>query len=158
MLRHLLTHTSGLHNYTEHPDFMARVIHFIAPADLVAWFRDDPPDFAPGAEFRYSNTNYVLLGQIVEKVSGASYGDYLRKTFFDPIGMHDTGVWDTAHPPDRGANGYSYEQGKLQPAINWDMSWAVARAASIPPPPIFGNGPRRCRAATFFPPQDWRRC
>jgi len=47
-LRQLLTHTSGLHNYTAHPDFFARVVHPISPADLVAWFQDDPPDFPPG--------------------------------------------------------------------------------------------------------------
>ncbi len=124
-LRQMLTHTSGLHNYTAHPDFFSRVTQPIAPADLVAWFRDDPPDFAPGAEFRYSNTNYVLLGQIVEKVSGMPLGDYWEKEFFAPLGLHDTGIWNNAHPPDRGAKGYSFmANAQLQPALNWDMTWA----------------------------------
>ncbi len=123
-LRHLLTHTSGLHNYTAHPDFLARVVAPIAPGDLVAWFRDDPPDFPPGEQFSYSNTNYVLLGQIVEKVSGLAYGDYLRKQFFDPLGLHDIGVWQNAAPPDHAAKGYAWLGGRLQPALDWDMSWA----------------------------------
>lgn len=123
-LRHLLTHTSGLHNYTEHPDFMARVTQPIASADLVAWFQDDPPDFPPGEQFSYCNTGYVLLGQIVEKVSGQPLGDYLQKQFFEPLGLRDTGVWHNATPPDQAAKGYSFLEKKLQPAIDWDMSWA----------------------------------
>ena len=123
-LRQLLTHTSGLHNYTEHPDFMARVTRPIAAADLVAWFQDDPPDFAPGEQFSYSNTGYFLLGQIVEKVSGLSLGDYLGKQFFNPLGMRDTGVWLNATPPDHAAKGYSFLEKQLRPAVDWDMSWA----------------------------------
>lgn len=123
-LRRLLTHTSGLHNYTDHPDFYARVTKPVTPADLVAWFQNDPPDFAPGEQFAYSNTNYILLGQIVEKASGVSYCDYLQKQFFDPLGMRDTGVWQNATPPGHAAKGYSFANGKLQPALEWDMSWA----------------------------------
>jgi CubicO group peptidase (beta-lactamase class C family) len=123
-LRHLLNHTSGLHNYTAHPDFLARVTRPIAPADLVAWFQDDPPDFPPGEQFSYSNTGYVLLGQIVEKVSGLSLGDYLQKQFFGPLGMHDTGTWHNATPPDHAAKGYSFVEKQLQPAFDWDMTWA----------------------------------
>jgi CubicO group peptidase (beta-lactamase class C family) len=123
-LRQLLTHTSGLHNYTAHPDFFARVTKPIAPADLIAWFQDDPPDFPPGEQFSYCNTGYVLLGQIVEKASGLSFGDYLQKQFFGPLGMHDTGVWVNATPPDHAAKGYSFVEKQLQPALDWDMSWA----------------------------------
>ena len=123
-LRELLTHTSGLHNYTAHPDFLARVTKPISPADLVAWFQDDPPDFPPGEQFKYCNTGYVLLGQIVEKVSGLSRDEFLTKNFFGPLGMHDTGIWHNATPPDHAAKGYSYIAGKLQPALDWDMSWA----------------------------------
>jgi CubicO group peptidase (beta-lactamase class C family) len=128
-LRELLNQTSGLHNYTAHPDFMARVVHPIAPADLVAWFRDDPPDFPPGDQWEYSNTNYLLLGQIVEKVSGQSLADFLKTRFFDPLGLHDTGVWVNANPPAPAAKGYAYAQGRLVPALDWDMSWAGGAGA-----------------------------
>jgi CubicO group peptidase (beta-lactamase class C family) len=128
-LRQLLNHTSGLHNYTAHPDFLARVIHPIAPNDLIAWFRDDPTDFPPGDQFNYSNTNYVLLGQIVEKVAGMPLGDFLRTRFFIPLGMHDTGIWNNAAPPDHSARGYSWIDNGFQPAIDWDMSWAAGAGA-----------------------------
>jgi CubicO group peptidase (beta-lactamase class C family) len=123
-LRQLLTHTSGLHNYTAHPDFVSRVVRPISPADLVAWFQDDPPDFPPGEQFEYCNTGYVLLGQIVGKVSGLPLGEYLQKQFFGPLGMHDTGTYHNASPPDHAAKGYSFAAGQLQPALDWDMSWA----------------------------------
>ncbi len=123
-LRQLLHHTSGLHNFTSHPDFSARVVRPIAPADLVAWFQDDPPDFPPGEQFEYCNTGYVLLGQIVEKVSGQSLGDYFQQQFFTPLKMNGTGVFHNASPPDHAAKGYSSIAGQLQPALDWDMSWA----------------------------------
>jgi CubicO group peptidase (beta-lactamase class C family) len=123
-LRLLLTHTSGLHNLTDHPDFFDRCVRYIAPADLLAWFEHDPPDFPPGEQFKYCNTGYVLLGQIVEKVSGQALGDYWQNQFFGPLGMHDTGIWVNAAPPPHSAKGYSSLNQKLQPAIAMDMSWA----------------------------------
>jgi CubicO group peptidase (beta-lactamase class C family) len=128
-LRQMLTHTSGLHNYTAHPDFFARVVYPIASPDLVAWFRNDPPDFPPGEQFRYSNTNYVLLGQIVEKVSGQTLADFLRQRFFEPLGLTHTGWWMNAHPPAPAARGYSFLDGQLRPALDWDMSWAGGAGA-----------------------------
>ncbi len=99
-LRHLLTHTSGLHSYTDRPDFFAGVVKPIAPADLIASMQKDEPDFAPGTNFRYCNTAYFLLGEIVAKVSGQSLGhdDYLRTTFFRALGMKDTGIYVNATP------------------------------------------------------------
>lgn len=123
-LRHLLTHTSGIHSYTEKPGFMSRVTSPIEPEKLIEWFRNDPPDFAPGAKFHYDNSGYFLLGEIVAKVSGKSYGDFLRETFFEPLGMKDTGVYSNAAPPPGMALGYSVMNGKIDPAPDWDMTWA----------------------------------
>ena len=90
-LHHLLTHTSGLHNYTQKPGFMAQVTNAIAIEDLIKSFKNDPYDFDPGAKEYYENSGYVLLGYIVEKVSGESYGAFLRERFFQPLGMTNTG-------------------------------------------------------------------
>ena len=86
-IRHLLTHTSGLHSYTDKPEFLSRVGEPIEPAQLIAWFKDDKPDFAPGAGFTYCNSGYFLLGEIVAKVSRKPLRDYLREAFFQPLGM-----------------------------------------------------------------------
>jgi hypothetical protein len=108
---------------------MGRVTKPIAAAELIAWFRDDKPDFAPGAGFLYNNSAYFLAGEIVAKVSGKTLDAYLRETFFDPLGMKDTGVFKNAAPPSNMALGYSITEGKAAPAIDWDMSWAGGAGA-----------------------------
>lgn len=128
-LRHLLTHTSGIHSYTDKPDFLAKVSQPIAPAALVESFKNDPPDFAPGAGFHYDNSGYFLLGEIVAKISGKPFGEYLRATFFEPLGMKDTGVFVNANPPAGMARGYSAVDGKITPALDWNMSWAGGAGA-----------------------------
>lgn len=128
-VHHLLTHTSGIHSYTGKPEFLERVVQPIAPAELIAWFRDDPADFAPGAGFLYNNSGYFLLGEIVAQVSGKSYAAFLREAFFEPLGMKDTGVFVNAAPPAGIALGYSVAAGKPSPAHDWDMSWAGGAGA-----------------------------
>jgi CubicO group peptidase (beta-lactamase class C family) len=128
-VHHLLTHTSGLHSYTSKPDFLEGVTKPIEPRKLIASFQNDPPDFRPGADFRYNNSAYFLLGEIVAQVSGQSFADYLRDTFFEPLGMKDTGIYVNATPPPGMARGYSHAGGKLEPALDWDMSWAGGAGA-----------------------------
>ena len=128
-LLQLITHTSGIHSYTEKPGFFARVRVPIEPHELIAWFRDDPPDFPPGAGFRYNNSAYFLLGEIVAQVSGKSFAAYLHDTFFEPLGMKDTGIYVNRSPPAGMARGYSYLEGKFAPALDWDMSWAGGAGA-----------------------------
>src|SRR5262245_1443135 len=128
-VRQLLTHTSGLHSYTEKPEFMSRVTKSIEPAKLIEWLKDDPTDFAPGAGFHYNNSAYFLLGELVAKASGKPYGDYLRETFFQPLEMQSTGVFVNSSPPTGMAIGYSLADKKLTPAIDWDMSWAGGAGA-----------------------------
>lgn len=91
-IHHLLTHTSGIHSYTSKPDFVKTVTVEIKPDELVDSFKNDKFDFDPGEKQMYNNSGYFLLGYIVEKVSGKSFGDYLEETFFDPLDMKDTGI------------------------------------------------------------------
>ncbi len=128
-IRHLLTHTSGLHSYTEKPEFYGRVTNAITSSQLLAWFHDDPPDFKPGNGFHYSNSGYFVLGEIVSKVSGKSLGDYLKDSFFDPLGMKDTGIYTNSAPPPGMAQGYEFNSGKYEAALDWDMSWAGGAGA-----------------------------
>jgi len=128
-LRHLLTHTSGLHSYTDRPDFSSEVTTPIAPADLIASIQKDTPEFAPGTNFKYCNSGYFLLGEIVAKVSGKSLADYLRTTFFEPLGLKNTGIYVNATPPPGVALGYAVTNGLATPALDWDMSWAGGAGA-----------------------------
>lgn len=91
MLYHLLTHTSGIPNYTDFPDFERVERSPVTPTQLAARFRNLPLDFAPGSAFRYGNSNYVVLGLVIEAVSGQSYADYIRANIFVPAGMTNSG-------------------------------------------------------------------
>ena len=88
----LLTHTSGIPNFTGFPDYRSTEWKDTTPAELVARFRDKPLDFEPGSKFSYSNSGYVLLGYLLEKISGQTYGDFLQQNIFTPLGMADSGV------------------------------------------------------------------
>ncbi|OMD41160.1 serine hydrolase domain-containing protein [Paenibacillus odorifer] len=90
-LYHLLTHTSGIPNYTNSPDFLKSINIKISVDDLIAKFKDKSLEFEPGSRYSYSNSGYVLLGAVIEQVSGQSYGDYLNEHIFTPLDMKRSG-------------------------------------------------------------------
>jgi CubicO group peptidase (beta-lactamase class C family) len=90
-IHHLLTHTSGIPNVNDFPDYDARSKFPHGLEEIISWFKDKPLDFAPGERYGYSNSNYNLLAAIIEKASGESYGRFLKKNIFDPLDMKDTG-------------------------------------------------------------------
>lgn len=123
-IRSLLTHTSGIHSYTSDPRFMERVTKPIATKDLINEIKKYEYDFEPGTNWAYNNSAYFILGYIVEQVSGMSFENYLKKTFFGPLGMKNTGVYVNGKKYKNEARGYSFENDSVAPAIDWDMSWA----------------------------------
>jgi CubicO group peptidase (beta-lactamase class C family) len=125
-IHHLLTHTSGIKSFTSKPDFYATVASTVTSEQMIDSFKNDPFDFDPGTKFSYNNSGYFLLGAIIEKVSGQSFDDYLRETFFEPLEMHDTGVHTATALLKHEATGYSVAEGKATKAIDWDMSRAGA--------------------------------
>src|SRR5262249_55095542 len=78
-VRHLLTHTSGIKNYTSLPDFQRMSRQETTPADVVKLVSSIPLEFKPGDKMSYCNTGYFLLGMVIEKVSGKSYADFLQE-------------------------------------------------------------------------------
>jgi CubicO group peptidase (beta-lactamase class C family) len=91
-IEHLLTHTSGLPNYTDLATFDANQMHPATPDELVARFRNLPLLFPPGTGYMYENSDYVLLGLIIERITGRSYAEVLHDTIFVPLHMDDTGA------------------------------------------------------------------
>lgn len=87
-LSQLLDHTSGLPNDLQSHYGAVRTLRSVAE-DIVPFARL-PLDFAPGSEFNYSNSGYVVLGRIIEVLSGEDYYDHMRRTIFTPLGMTDT--------------------------------------------------------------------
>jgi CubicO group peptidase (beta-lactamase class C family) len=83
----LLAHTSGLAEYLDRPDNMQFVRAELTPQELIDSFKERDPRFAPGTSYAYGNSDYILLGAIVEKLSGVPYGEFLRTRIFEPAGM-----------------------------------------------------------------------
>ncbi len=90
-VHHLLIHTSGIANVNDFPDYDAKSKFPQTPESLVAMFKNRPLSFQPGARSVYSNSGYVLLAYIIEKVSSKSYEEFLTENIFRPAGMLDTG-------------------------------------------------------------------
>jgi CubicO group peptidase (beta-lactamase class C family) len=91
-IHQLLTHTSGLPSYTETPQIESLNHLGATPRQLIDLVKDSPLQFPPGSKFTYCNTGYVLLGMILEKVSGLSYGDFLQKNIFTPLQLEIPGM------------------------------------------------------------------
>jgi CubicO group peptidase (beta-lactamase class C family) len=87
----LLTHTSGIPNFTSFPEYKKLEPFPITPENTVALFREKPLDFQPGEKWSYSNSGYLLLGYLIEKISGESYEKYVQGNIFAPLGMKDSG-------------------------------------------------------------------
>jgi CubicO group peptidase (beta-lactamase class C family) len=93
-IHHLLTHTSGIMNYTDLPDqYEMRALASFIP-DAIKRIKQMPLQFKPGEKFSYSNTGYKMLHEIIEKVSGQSFETCLRENILDPLKLADTGVFE----------------------------------------------------------------
>jgi CubicO group peptidase (beta-lactamase class C family) len=86
-LDHLLTHLSGVPDYTSLPEWMPRVREDLTVQQIIDLFKDKPLDFSPGEKWSYSNSGYILLGAVIEKASGKSYEDFVEQEIFAPLGM-----------------------------------------------------------------------
>jgi CubicO group peptidase (beta-lactamase class C family) len=129
-LRNLLTHTSGIPNFTDVPDYGSRVALLpTTPEKEYLSFRDKPLDFQPGEKFSYSNSNYILLGMIVEKASGMKYADFLQQNLFGPLHMDNTGMDSNARILHHRAYGYSRGADGLVNADYADMTVPFAAGA-----------------------------
>ena len=119
---HLLTHTSGIPSFTGFPDYRATEAIATTPEQLAARFRDKPLEFQPGEKWNYSNSGYVLLGYLIEKISGQSYGEFVQKNIFDPLGMKDSGYDSNVAIIPHRADGYTPKPKGIEHAGYIDMS------------------------------------
>jgi CubicO group peptidase (beta-lactamase class C family) len=102
-IQQLLTHQSGIPNYTANPEYFIQIIgKKYSVNDIVYKFCSDSLEFQPGTQFHYSNSNYVVLADIIEKVSGKNYSVQLRERIFNPLDMKNSyfvtsnGIQETA--------------------------------------------------------------
>lgn len=133
-LRDLLNHTSGIHNFTEGPVIDKISTSGATVQELVADIAGQSPlyDFEPGKAWWYSNSNYALLGAVIEKVSGEPWGTFMKAQIFDKLGMADTAADDARDVVPGRASGYSLvggTSGKFRNADFTDMSVPYAAGA-----------------------------
>ena len=121
-VRHLLTHTAGVPNFTDFDDYGASKTLPATIDSLIGRFRDRPLDFQPGEGWSYSNSGYILLTAIVEKASGKSYAEFVAETLFQPLGMADSGYDSHAAVLPRRASGYAPTARGIVNADYIDMS------------------------------------
>lgn len=128
-VRHLLTHTSGIKDWEGEKDIDYRRDY--SEDELAKLAMTLPPDFAPGTQWSYSNTAYVLLGILVRKASGQFYGDFLHERIFEPLGMDTTRVISEADIVPNRAAGYQLVEGQLKnqewvsPSVNTTADGAL---------------------------------
>ncbi len=122
----LLRHRSGLFNYTSSPTFMQEVAGPMPKAQLLERFKTLKIDFAPDAKYEYSNTNYMLLGYIIEEITGDTYENQLQQRILTKLGLKDTFY---GRPADRKnfARSYLTDGAKwVATKPEWNMDWAAA--------------------------------
>ncbi|MEP7197320.1 MAG: serine hydrolase [Saprospiraceae bacterium] len=105
-IHHLLTHSSGIPNYTNFPNYRSIMSSYYSPKNLVELFADSSLQFKPGEKFEYSNSGYVLLGYIIEKITGKTYKEELQERIFTPLHMNSSGVDDPGTILNNRALGY----------------------------------------------------
>lgn len=145
-LRQLLNHTSGIYNYTGDPGFREKLFgdgffqhryDTWRPRQLVAFAMRHRPDFAPGAEWKYSNTNFILAGMVVEKATGSPYGREIERRILRPLGLRATSLPGTdARMPRPSGRAYSKlsedPEAKIHDVtgLNASASWASGEMIS----------------------------
>lgn len=128
-VQHLLSHTSGIRSYTGLPEWRTTTRLEKTVDELIAMFRAEPFDFEPGSSWSYNNSGYILLGAIIEQLSGMSYADFIATRIFGPLDMEGSS-YGSAHriTPNR-VPGYSRE----------DDAWINAEYLSMSHPYAAGS-------------------
>ncbi len=140
-LRELANMTSGVASYTRNEAFVDALstdpTAVFTPEQLLAYGLSQSPSFAPGAQFDYSNTNTILLGMVIEKVTGQPVGDVFKEQILDPLQLHDT-IWPGTSPdmPAPYPQGFTLQSQDASPdhpgnATNWNPSWSWTAGAMI---------------------------
>lgn len=130
-IHHLLTHTSGVYNYTNDKDFMSGdQTRPVTLEQMIAVFKDKPLDFEPGSKFSYSNSGYTLLGYIIEKVTAKRYSKVVEEMIFHPLKMKNTSYGFNESKNKNNATGYQwYAKENYRKANYVDTSISYATGA-----------------------------
>ncbi len=154
----LLNHTSGIPSYTDIPGYMDQEIRRdLDTAALVAVFKDRPADFAPGAQWRYNNSGYVLVGAVIEAASGMPWDRWLATSQFEPLGLAATRGGHTQTVIPRHAAGYSASPEGVTTAAPLSMSQPHAAGALVSTVDDLHRWNRALHGGKVISPEGYRR-
>lgn len=128
-IHHLLTHSSGIPNFTSFSNYREMMNERHSPMDLVSSFADSSLNFTPGEKFEYSNSGYVLLGAIIEKLTGKSYEQVMKEQIFEPLNMIHSGYDNNQDILKNRASGYIKTGNNFYHSNYIDMSVPFAAGA-----------------------------
>lgn len=105
-IEHLLHHTSGIKSYTNVDSFWGKMRTDLVPREIIRLTEKDTLEFKPGTKWNYNNTGYVMLGYIIEKVTGKTYEEYVQQNLFTPAGMTNSYYGNESRVIKNRARGY----------------------------------------------------
>lgn len=132
-IHHLLSHTSGIPDIIGLPEYRERLHEYMSPDTIIAYFKNLPLLFAPGERYAYSSANYILLGEIIENLTGIAWDEYIQQNICTPLDLHNTGVYYDYAARDDFAVGYAPDrEGNLNalPPINPSCGYSAGALAS----------------------------
>lgn len=128
-IHHLLNHSSGIFNHTNDENFHKFMRNRATIEELIDTFKNKPFDFNPGEKYSYSNSGYILLGYIIEKISGKTYEEFIQENIFDKIPMNNSGYDNHEKIIKNRAHGYVSVNGSFRNGDFIDMSIPYAAGA-----------------------------
>ncbi|WP_002636571.1 serine hydrolase [Myxococcus hansupus] len=151
-LTHLLNHTSGIPNFTSHPDFGKVSRQPIPSVEFIPRFASGDLEFEPGTKYAYSNSGYYLLGAIIERVAGKPYAQVVQERIFDPVGMKNSGYDVSATVLPKRASGYVATLDGLRNAPYIDMGLPFAAGGLYSTVEDLALWSRALQGDTLLPP------
>lgn len=127
-IEHLLTHTSGIRNDTDMPEFVDKMRTDMSVQQLIDFFKNEPLDFEPGTRYSYSNSGYVLLGAIIERVAGQRYASFMAERIFEPLGMRHTAYEGHERTGAKRVTGYNRD--RQAPVLSMTQPFAAGALVS----------------------------
>jgi CubicO group peptidase (beta-lactamase class C family) len=156
-IQHLLAHTSGIRNYTELPEWQSTLRNDVSVQQLIDVFKDKPFDFAPGEHWKYDNSGYILLGAIIEKISGQSYAEFLRTHLFEPLGMQSSRYEDLAKITPGRVAGYMRDNTGWRNADYLSMSQPYSAGALLSTVDDLARWNAAIEKGELLKPASWQR-
>ncbi|HZV65404.1 MAG TPA: serine hydrolase [Telluria sp.] len=156
-IEHLLTHTSGIVDYTTKRGFSLELTKDKSIVQMIDTFKDEPLEFEPGTRWKYDSSGYFLLGAIIEKVSGKPYAKFIEERIFVPLGMRQTAYEGYERSPVHRAAGYMRSADAYVPNAPLSMSQPYSAGGLVSTVDDLARWDAAISAGKLLKPASWKR-